>query len=163
MTEATTMARTATLKVGDQAPDFTLPDQYDAPVTLSSYRGKKNVVLVFHPLAFTSICSVQMPGYSKERQTFDGLEAQVLGISVDSVPAHRAWADQLGGIDYPMLADFFPHGEVSKKYGILRSEGYSERATFVIDKQGILRYIEIHEMGRLPDHDRLLEALKGLK
>lgn len=163
MTEATTMARTATLKVGDQAPDFTLPDQYDASVTLSSYRGKKNVVLVFHPLAFTSICSVQMPGYSKERQTFDGLEAQVLGISVDSVPAHRAWADQLGGIDYPMLADFFPHGEVSKKYGILRSEGYSERATFVIDKQGILRYIEVHEMGRLPDHDRLLEALKGLK
>ena len=163
MTEATTMAHTATLKVGDRAPDFTLPDQNDSPVTLSSFQGKKHVVLVFHPLAFTSICSIQMPGYSKERQTFEGLEAQVLGVSVDSVPAHRAWADQLGGIDYPMLADFFPHGEVSKKYGILRPEGYSERATFVIDKRGVVRYIEIHEIGKLPDHVKLLENLRSLK
>lgn len=162
MTEAT-MMQTATLKVGDLAPDFTLPDQNGAQVTLSSFQGAKNVVLVFHPLAFTSICSVQMPGYSKERQTFEGLEAQVLGISVDSVPAHKAWADQLGGIDYPMLADFFPHGDVSKKYGILRPEGYSERATFVIDKKGAIRLIEVHEIGKLPDHARLLEALKGLR
>ena len=98
-----------------------------------------------------------------ERQTFEGLEAQVLGVSVDSVPAHKAWAEQLGGIDYPMLADFFPHGDVARKYGVLRPEGYSERATFVIDKQGIVRHIEIHQIGKLPDHERLLETLRRLK
>lgn len=158
-----TMAQTATVKVGDKAPDFTLADQSNNKVTLSSFAGKKNVVLIFHPLAFTSVCAIQMPGYSKERQTFDGLNTQVLGISVDSVPAHRAWAEQLGGIDYPMLADFYPHGEAAKKYGILRAEGYSERATFVIDEKGIIRFIEIHEIGTLPDQAKLIEVLKGLR
>ena len=155
-------AQTATLKVGDNAPDFTLTDHKDQAVTLSSFQGKKHVVLIFHPLAFTSICSVQMPGYSRERQTFEGLEAQVLGLSVDSVPAHKAWADQLGGIDYPMLADFYPHGEVAKKYGILRPEGFAERATFIVDKQGIIRHIEVHEIGKLPDHAKIVEILRGM-
>jgi peroxiredoxin len=159
----TTLDRTETLKVGDTAPDFTLRDQDGEPVTLSSFQGRKNVVLVFHPLAFTSICSTQMPGYNKELQTFEGLDAQVLGLSVDSTPAHRAWAEMLGGIDYPMLADFYPHGEVAKNYGILRPEGVSERATFVIDKQGIVRSIEIHDIGALPDHDKLLETLRSLQ
>jgi peroxiredoxin len=158
-----TMAQTATLKVGDKAPDFTLLDHANNKITLSSFYGKKNVALIFHPLAFTSVCSVQMPGYSKERQTFDGLNTQVLGISVDSVPAHKAWAEQLGGIDYPMLSDFHPHGEVAKQYGILRPEGYAERATFVIDKAGIVRFIEVHEIGKLPDQAKLVEALRGLK
>ena len=158
----TTLDRTETLKVGDPAPDFTLKDQDGNPVALSGFRGKKNVVLVFHPLAFTSICNTQMPGYNKELQTFEGLDAQVLGLSVDSSPAHRAWAEMLGGIDYPMLADFYPHGEVAKKYGILRAEGISERATFVIDKNGIVRGIEVHDIGTLPDHDKLLETLRSL-
>jgi peroxiredoxin len=158
-----TMMKTATLKVGDKAPDFTLSDQTGAKVTLSSFRGKKHVVLVFHPLAFTSVCAVQMPGYSKERQSFDGLDTQVLGLSVDSSPAHRAWAEQLGGIEYPLLADFWPHGEVARAYGILRPEGYSERATFVVDKGGVVRHIEIHEMGTVPDRAKLIEILKGLR
>ncbi len=159
----TTMTKTATLKVGDKAPDFTLADQNGERVTLSSFRGKKNVVLVFHPLAFTSICSVQMPGYDKEKQSFEGLEAQVLGVSVDSAPAHKAWADSLGGIDYPLLADFHPHGEVAKKYGILRSEGFSERATFVIDKAGVVRHIDVHDMNAVPDNGKLLAFLGSLK
>jgi len=158
-----TMAQTATLKVGDKAPDFTLLDHSNNKVALSSFFGKKNVALIFHPLAFTSVCSVQMPGYSKERQTFDGLNTQVLGISVDSVPAHKAWAEQLGGIDYPMLSDFHPHGEVAKQYGIFRPEGYAERATFVIDTAGIVRHIEVHEIGKLPDQAKLIEVLRGLK
>ncbi|MGH7681457.1 MAG: peroxiredoxin [Candidatus Eiseniibacteriota bacterium] len=158
-----TVAQTATVKVGDKAPDFTLTDQDNKKVTLSSFLGQKNVVLIFHPLAFTSVCAIQMPGYSKERQTFDGLNTQVLGISVDSVPAHRAWAEQLGGIDYPMLADFYPHGEVARKYGILRPEGYSERATFVIDSKGVIRDIEVHEIGKLPDQAKLIEVLQGLR
>ncbi len=161
--ESTTMDRTATLKTGDMAPDFTLSDQNGSKVALSSFRGSKNVVLVFHPLTFTSVCAIQMPGYSKERQSFDGLETQVLGLSVDSVPSHKAWADHLGGVDYPLLADFWPHGEVAKKYGILRPEGYSERATFVIDKKGVIRHIEVHEMGKVPDRAKLLEILKTLR
>jgi peroxiredoxin (alkyl hydroperoxide reductase subunit C) len=160
--EATAVDRTSTLKAGDKAPDFTLADQNGAKVTLSSFAGKKYVVLVFHPLAFTSVCAIQMPGYSKERQSFDGLETQVLGISVDSVPTHKAWVDHLGGIEYPILADFWPHGEVAKSYGILRPEGYSERATFVIDKKGIIRHIEVHEIGKVPDRAKLLELLKTL-
>ena len=82
---------------------------------------------------------------------------------MDSSPAHRAWAARLGGIDYPMLADFFPHGEVSRKYGIMRPEGFSERATFVIDKQGIVRGIEVHDIGTLPDHEKLLETLRSIQ
>jgi peroxiredoxin (alkyl hydroperoxide reductase subunit C) len=157
------MTRTTTLKIGDKAPDFTLADQNGNKVTLSSFAGKKHVVLVFHPLAFTSVCAVQMPGYSKERQTFEGLDAQVLGLSVDSAPVHKAWAEHLGGIDYPLLADFWPHGEVAKKYGILRPEGYSERATFVIDRAGVVRHIEVHEMGIVPDREKLLEIVRSLR
>lgn len=159
----TTLDRTETLKVGDTAPDFTLRDQDGNSVSLSDYQGKKNVVLVFHPLAFTSICSTQMPGYNKELQTFEGLDTQVLGLSVDSSPAHRAWAEMLGGIDYPMLADFYPHGEVARKYGILRPEGISERATFVIAKDGKVRSIEVHDIGTLPDHQKMLETLRSIQ
>jgi peroxiredoxin (alkyl hydroperoxide reductase subunit C) len=158
-----TMQKTATLQVGDPAPDFTLEDQDRNPVTLSSFQGRKHVVLVFHPLAFTSICSIQMPGYNRELQTFEGLSAQVLGISVDSSAAHRAWAEQLGGIDYPMLADFFPHGEVARRYGVLRPEGYSERATIIVDRAGIVRFIDIHAIGKVPDQDRMVEFLRTLQ
>ena len=156
------LTETVKPRVGDPAPDFTLKDQTGADVTLSSFRGKKHVALIFHPLAFTSICNVQMPGYSKERQTFEGLSAQVLGVSVDSVPAHAAWAAMLGGIDYPLLADFYPHGEVAQKYGVLKADGVSERATFVIDRDGIIRHIEIHEMGIVPDQAKLVSILRSL-
>ncbi len=161
--ETTSMDRTSTVKTGDKAPDFTLVDQNGEKVTLSSFAGKKNVVLIFHPLAFTSVCAIQIPGYSKERQSFEGLDTQVLWLSVDSVPTHKAWVDHLGGIEYPILADFWPHGEVAKKYGVLRPEGYSERATFVIDKQGIVRHIEVHEIGKVPDRVKLLEILRTLR
>jgi len=160
--ETTALDRTSTVKTGDKAPDFTLADQNGEKVTLSSFAGKKNVVLIFHPLAFTSVCAIQIPGYSKERQSFEGLNTQVLGISVDSVPTHKAWVEHLGGIEYPILADFWPHGEVAKKYGILRPEGYSERATFVIDTKGVIRHIEVHEIGKVPDRAKLIELLKTL-
>lgn len=155
--------RTSTLKVGDRAPDFTLKDQNGNPVTLSDYHGKKNVVVVFHPLAFTSVCDVQMPGYNQDRQSFNGLNTTVFAISVDSVPAHRAWAEMLGGVDYPMLADFWPHGEVAQRYGVLLDNGTAARATFVVDTQGIIRSIEVHEMGKVPDRARLIEFLKTIQ
>ena len=156
-----TMTTSTPIKVGEKAPDFTLNDQSGNAVTLSSYRGKRNVVLVFYPLSFTSVCSVQMPAYSKERGRFEDYDAEVLGISVDSAPVHKAFAESVG-VEYPLLADFFPHGGVAKAYGVFRSEGYAERATFVIDKQGIVRHAEVHEIGRVPDRTKALEALASL-
>ena len=157
-----TLTSTPTLKVGDKAPDFTLRDQNGNEVTLSSYFGKKNVILVFYPLSFTSVCDVQMPGYNKEQQTLSGLNAQVFAISVDSSPVHKIWAEQLGGIDYPLLADFWPHGEVAKRYGILLESGVAARATFIIDMTGTIRYIELHPMGRVPDRNKIIEFLKSM-
>lgn len=160
MTE--TRTQTAPIEVGAVAPDFTLRDQSGRPITLSSFRGKQNVVLVFYPASFTSVCSVQMPGYNQKEQRWEDQEAQVLGISVDSVAVHKAFADYLGGIDYPLLADFYPHGEVARRYGILRPEGTAERATFVIDKQGIVRYAEVHPIGGVPDRAKAIEALRSI-
>ncbi len=93
---------------------------------------------------------------------FEGSNVQVLGISVDHVPCLTAWADSLDGITYPLLSDFWPHGKVSEAYGVLRPEGYSERAIFIIDPQGIIRYIDIHDIGNQPDNDVLLTELAGI-
>ena len=161
--ETTAQDRTATLKVGDKAPDFTLADQNGNKVTLSSFAGKKNVVLVFHPLAFTSVCAVQMPGYSKERQSFEGLDTQVLGLSVDSVPTHKAWADHIGGVEYPLLADFWPHGEVARAYGCFDEvRGCSTRGTYVIDRSGILRWMVVNAIPDGRDQETYLKVLAEL-
>ena len=90
------------------------------------------------------------------------MQTQVLGLSVDSVSCLKAWAESLGGISYPLLSDFYPHGAVAKKYGVLRKEGYSERAIFVIDKQGIVRYVDIHDIDQQPDNDLLFRVLGKL-
>jgi glutaredoxin len=87
------------------------------------------------------------------------MQTQVLGLSVDSVPCLKAWADSLGGITYPLLSDFYPHGAVSKKYGVLRKEGISERAIFVLDKLGIVRYVDVHDIEKQPDNDELMRVL----
>jgi glutaredoxin len=91
------------------------------------------------------------------------MRAQVLGISVDSVPCLQAWADSLGDITYPLLSDFYPHGEIIQRYGILRNEGYSERAIFVIDKHGIVRYVDVHDIEEQPDNDELFRVLAELE
>ena len=90
------------------------------------------------------------------------MDVQVLAISVDHIPCQRAWAESLGGINYPLLSDFWPHGAVAKKYGVLRKEGYSERAIFIIDKDGIIRYIDIHDIDDQPDNEVLLGELKKI-
>lgn len=87
------------------------------------------------------------------------MQTQVLGLSVDSVPCLKAWAESLGGVSYPLLSDFYPHGAVAKKYGVLRREGYSERAIFVIDRQGVIRYVDIHDIDKQPDNDELFRVL----
>jgi glutaredoxin len=90
------------------------------------------------------------------------LNAQVLGISVDHVPVLTAWAESFGGINYPLLSDFWPHGEVAQKYGVLRSEGYTERALFIVDTKGIIQYIDIHDIDDLPDNEVLLAELRRI-
>jgi glutaredoxin len=90
------------------------------------------------------------------------METQVLGLSVDSVPCLKAWADSMGGITYPLLSDFYPHGRVAKLYGVLHSEGHSERAIFILDKQGIVRYVDIHDIDLQPDNDVLLAELEKI-
>jgi len=90
------------------------------------------------------------------------LNVQVLGISIDHIPCVQAWADSLGGIKYPLLSDFWPHGKVAKKYGVLRKEGYTERAIFIVDKKGIIRYIDIHDINHQPDNEVLLNELRKI-
>lgn len=103
-----------------------------------------------------------MPDFNRALPEFNRQNAQVLGISVDSEPTNTAWAKSLGGLDYPLLSDFWPHGEVSKKYGVLRAEGIAERAVIVIDKEGIVRYIDVHNIAEAPDPKEALKALEEL-
>ena len=133
------------IKVGQEAPDFTLPSHLGKDITLSEFRGS-NVVLVFYPLAWTPVWTNQIPSYEAEYSSFAGLNAQVLGISIDHIPCIQAWAESLGGINFPLLSDFWPHGAIAKKYGVFREEGHSERAIFVVDKDGIVKYIDIHDI-----------------
>lgn len=93
---------------------------------------------------------------------FTGLDTQVLGISVDSTDCLKAWAESLGGITYPLLSDFWPHGGVAQTYGVLRSDGRSERALFVIDKQGIIRYVDVHDIDLQPDNEVLRRAIREI-
>ena len=149
------------LRVGQLAPDFTLASHLDQQITLRDLRGK-NVVLVFFPLAWTPIWTSQIPSYEADYAKFAGLNAQVLSISVDHIPCLKAWAESLGGINYPLLSDFWPHGAVSERYGVFRSDGRSERAIFVIDKYGIIRYIDIHDIDTQPENEVIFNVLKQL-
>lgn len=100
--------------------------------------------------------------YQVDQAWFEGLDAQVLGISVDHVPCLQAWAESLGGIHYPLLSDFWPHGAVAERYGVLRREGHSERALFIVDRQGIIQYIDIHDIDHQPDNQVLLAELRRI-
>jgi peroxiredoxin len=150
------------LKVGDKAPDFTLPAVSGGKISLSRYLGKKNVVISFVPAAWTPVCSEQWPGYNIAKGIFDEYDAQLIGITVDNIPTLFAWTNQMGKIWFPVLSDFWPHGAVADKYGVLRSNGVSERALFVIDKKGVIRYIDIHDINTRPPLDDLVKALKKL-
>ena len=155
------------LKVGDRAPDFTLPAVRGDKVTLSQYRGKKNVVISFVPAAWTPVCSDQWPGYNIAQDFFDQNDAILLGITVDNIPTLYAWTNQMtmggGTLWFPVLSDFYPHGAVAKKYSVLRSEGVTERALFVIDKEGIIRYIDVHDINKRPHLEDLVQELEKLK
>jgi peroxiredoxin len=151
------------VKIGDHAPDFTLPSISEEKVSLSQYRGKKNVVLSFVPAAWTPVCSDQWPGYNIIKDIFDQNEAILLGITVDNIPTLYAWTNQMGKLWFPVLSDFWPHGAVAQKYSVLRSNGVSERALFIIDKKGIIRYINVNDINQRPSLEELVEALEKLK
>jgi len=151
------------VKVGSKAPDFTLRSITGDKVTLSQYRGKKNVVLSFVPAAWTPVCSDQWPGYNIIRDIFDEHDAILLGITVDNIPTLYAWTNQMGQLWFPVLSDFWPHGKVAKNYGVLRSDGVTERALFVIDKKGLIRYIDVHNINQRPSLEVLVEELAKLK
>jgi peroxiredoxin len=152
------------LKVGDRAPDFTLPAVEGGKITLSQYRGKKNVVISFVPAAWTPVCSGQWPGYNIAQKLFDTHDAILLGITVDNIPTLYAWTRQMVNpgdkLWFSVLSDFYPHGAVASQYGVLRSEGVSERALFVINKQGIITYIDVHDINLRPVLDDLAKALE---
>jgi len=150
------------VKVGQQAPDFTLPSIAGQKVTLGQYRGKKNVVLSFVPAAWTPVCSDQWPGYNIVKDLFDKHEAVLLGITVDNIPTLYAWTNQMGSLWFPVLSDFYPHGRVAETYGVLRTDGTTERALFVIDKKGVIRYIDVHDINKRPSLETLVRELEKL-
>jgi len=139
------------VKVGEPAPDFTLPSVAGEKLTLSQFKGKKNVVISFVPAAWTPVCSDQWPGYNIVKDLFDQNDAVLLGITVDNIPTLYAWTKQMGKLWFAVLSDFWPHGAVADRYGVLRSDGVSERALIFIDKKGIIRDIQVNDINKRPD------------
>lgn len=150
------------LPVGMQAPDFALENANGDLISLSDLRGK-NVVLVFYPLDWSPACSDQLSLYQEELPDFEKLNAEVVGISVDSLYSHGAWA-AVRGITFHLLADFNPKGEVSRRYKVMRrTEGFSERALYIVDSQGIIRYSHVSPfIHHIPDIYELFEQLEAI-
>jgi peroxiredoxin len=151
------------LPVGSLAPDFSLPNQHRSAVGLAGFRGTKNVVVAFHPLAFTPVCSAQVQTYERERPRLDAVDAHVLVISNDAGPSKKAWGDSLGGVTYDLLSDFHPHGEVAARYGVLRDDGLAERAIFLVDKAGVIRWAKRYDMPQQPDFEELVREIEKLR
>lgn len=150
------------VRIGQKAPDFSLPSLSGKKISLHQYLGKKNVVLSFVPAAWTPVCSDQWPGYNIVKDIFDRHDAVLLGITVDNIPTLFAWTNQMGKLWFPVLSDFWPHGKVADEYGILRSDGMAERALFVIDKKGIIRYIDVHDINKRPSLEVLVHELQKI-
>jgi peroxiredoxin (alkyl hydroperoxide reductase subunit C) len=154
----------STLKVqpGEQAPDFSLPSIHGTELRLSNYRGK-NVVISFVPAAWTPVCSDQWPGYGISRQLFEENDAVLLGITVDNIPTLHAWVSQMGNIWFEVLSDFWPHGEAASSYGLLRSDGTSERALVFVDRQGIISDIYVSDINVRPPLEYIVEQLQRMR
>jgi peroxiredoxin len=151
------------VKVGQKAPDFSLKAVSGKTISLRDYRGAKNVVLSFVPAAWTPVCSDQWPGYNIVQDIFDQHEAILLGITTDNIPTLFSWTNQMGKLWFEVLSDFWPHGAVAAGFGILRSDGEAERALFVIDKKGIIRYIDVHDINQRPPLEALVNELEKLQ
>ena len=150
------------VEVGEHAPDFTLRDQNGQEVTLSSFRGQKNVLLVFYPFAFSGICTTELCQVRDELPRYQNDEVQILAVSVDSSFSLKSYAEAQG-YQFPLLADFWPHGEVARAYGVFNDvAGMANRGTFVIDKQGVVRYAEMNQPREARDQTAWQKAISGL-
>jgi len=148
--------------VGEEAPDFALRDQNNQVVRLSDFRGRKNVLLVFYPLAFTGTCRGELCQLRDNLGDFASDDVEVLTVSVDSPYSHKVWADQ-EGYDFPMLADFWPHGAVAQAYGVFNDvAGFANRGTFLIDRTGMVRFSELNGPREARDQDAWRKALADL-
>ncbi|HML49663.1 MAG TPA: peroxiredoxin [Clostridia bacterium] len=147
------------VEVGMKAPDFTMDDVNGEPVKLSDFLGKK-VLLSWHPIAWTSVCTDQMRALDANWGKFEALNTVPLGISVDPSPSKKVWAAALALKHLPLLSDFWPHGKVAQDYGIFHEEfGMSERANILVDEKGYVRWVKVYPMGELPDLNEVFEAL----
>lgn len=150
------------VELGDVAPDFVLKDQERNEVRLSDFRGRKAVVLFFYPFSYSGICSGELCAIRDDLAAFDNDDVQTLAVSVDSLQVHGAWAKEQG-YAFPLLADFWPHGEVARAYGVLHEEaGAALRATFLIDRDGVVVYKVANGLGEARDHDALRKAVASL-
>ena len=149
--------------VGALAPEFTLKDQDQKEIKLSDYKGKKRVVLVFYPLDWSPTCTQEHVCLVNDMKKFEQLDAQVMGLSVDSVWSHKAYADKMG-IHYPLLADFNPRGAVAAKYGVyLEDKGITGRAIAIVDRSGKIAWFKNYDIPTLPDIKEVSEALSKVK
>ncbi len=154
------MAEKKKVEVGDDAPDFTLKDQHNQEFTLNELKGNK-VLLSFHPLAWTGVCAKQMKSLEDYKAVFDSANTVAVGVSVDTVPSKHAWAKELGIKETRLLSDFWPHGEVAKKYGIfLEEKGISGRVNIIIDEDQKVVFFKIYEIPELPDIEEIYDFLK---
>jgi peroxiredoxin len=151
------------ISVGAVAPDFVLKDQNQKEVKLSDFRGQKNVVVVFYPLDWSPVCTNEHVCFVNEMKRFEQLDAQVLGVSVDSVWSHKAFAEKMG-IHYPLLADFQPRGAVGEKFGVyLADKGITGRAIVVVDRGGKIAWFKNYDIPVVPDLKEVSDALTALK
>ena len=151
------------IAVGSPAPEFTLKDQDQKEVKLGDFKGKKNVVIVFYPLDWSPVCTNEHACFVNDMKKFETLNAQVLGLSVDSVWSHKAWAEKMG-IHYPLLADFHPRGAVAEKFGVyLAEKGITGRAIAIVNKQGKIAWFKNYDIPVVPDVKEVASALGQVK
>jgi peroxiredoxin len=150
------------VEVGQEAPDFELRNQNGEPIRLSSYRGEKNVVLMFYPFSFTGTCTGELCTIRDRTSSFDNPDTVALAVSCDSIFSQRVFAER-EGYEFSLLSDFWPHGEVAKAYGVfLEDKGAASRGTFIIDKQGVVRWTVLHGMSEARDADEYEKVLASL-
>ena len=149
------------VKAGDAVSDFTLLDQNGKEFILSDFKGKR-ILLSFHPLAWTSVCAKQMQSLENNWEIFEELNTVAVGVSVDSSPSKKAWAESLRIQHTRLLADFWPHGKVAQQFGIFReNDGISERVNIIIDEKQETEYVQIYEISQLPDINEIITVLKS--
>jgi peroxiredoxin len=152
-----------TLEIGQQAPDFELRDQHGQQVALSSFRGSRAVTVMFYPFAFSGVCTGELCSVRDNLPTFESDDVQVLAVSCDPMFSLRAFAER-DGLTFPLLSDFWPHGEVARAYGVFNEErGCADRSTFIVDKAGVLRWTVHNEMPQARDLQEQARVLADLR